>query len=57
MTYKVANIVICAQCYFSICVHNEKRHEFKFMCGFKKVWYNIPVIIFQSVWLEKRSKI
>jgi hypothetical protein len=55
MSYNKSNIKICAICYFNICIHDIKKNEFKSMCEFKKIWYNIPVIIFQSVWLEKRG--
>ena len=50
------NINTCAQCPFSICVHAGQTNDFKFMCGFKKEWLQIPVSIFFSIWLEARGK-
>lgn len=56
MTHRIANIITCGRCPFSIYVH-DFNNNFKFVCSFKKVWYKIPVIMFKSVWLEKRGKL
>jgi hypothetical protein len=49
---KIANLKSCGHCPFSLFIYTN---SFKFMCGFKKEWNQIPVNLFFSVWLEMRS--